>query len=182
MARIAVGYRHALALHRLSRLVAGREGGGRREMGREGLQRSPAAAKIHRLRGGVAQSVEQRPFKPWVVGSSPTALTTFSRNPEGVRPRWVALWPHRPAVRTRPFQGRDTGSSPVGVTRINPACRPAASPRGEQAGSIGFSDWRCEALRRARETGSPVAAQSATCLPAGRSEIRNRFMAPSSSG
>jgi len=26
MARIAVGHRHALALHRLSRLVAGREG------------------------------------------------------------------------------------------------------------------------------------------------------------
>lgn len=28
---------------------------------------------------GVAQLVEQRPFKPWALGSSPSTLTIFSR-------------------------------------------------------------------------------------------------------
>ena len=32
---------------------------------------------VYKVTGGVAQLVEQRPFKPWVVGSSPTALITY---------------------------------------------------------------------------------------------------------
>src|SRR5512139_4197666 len=50
--------------------------------------------------GPLAQLVEQRPFKAWVVGSSPTRLT---------------MCPHRLArPRTSPFQGGNAGSNPAG--------------------------------------------------------------------
>ena len=61
--------------------------------------------------GRVAQLVEHRPFKPVVVGSSPTPLTRFVYS-EVLRPRRPA-WPRTPA-----FQAGDTGSNPVGDANI----------------------------------------------------------------
>ena len=54
--------------------------------------------------GPLAQLVEQRPFKAWVVGSSPTRLT---------------MCPHRLAwPRTSPFQGGNAGSNPAGDATV----------------------------------------------------------------
>src|SRR3989339_1054210 len=53
----------------------------------------------------LAQSVEQQPFKLWVVGSIPTRLTM--------------LRPHRLAwSRTPPFHGENRGSNPLGDAKI----------------------------------------------------------------
>lgn len=55
--------------------------------------------------------IVRRNLSPLDVFREPTIIGTLL---------WVALvthpiWPHRLAVRTRPFQGRGTGSIPVGV-------------------------------------------------------------------
>src|SRR5437016_13713984 len=70
--------------------------------------------KDHHLGEPLAQKVEHRPFKARALGSSPRRLTNLSiRNG----------CPHRLAwPRTRPFQGRNTGSNPVGDTRVLYEC------------------------------------------------------------
>src|SRR2546426_2531053 len=57
----------------------------------------------------LAQKVEHRPFKARALGSSPRRLT--KRHIRNGCPHRLA-WP-----RTRPFQGRNTGSNPVGDTK-----------------------------------------------------------------
>ena len=59
------------------------------------------------LRGLVAQLVEQRPFKPLVLGSSPSQPTTFSRSQGspvalGDRWRWVRMQPNVCSSQTPP--------------------------------------------------------------------------------
>ena len=59
----------------------------------------------------VAQSVEQQPFKLWVVGSIPTRLTSiYLRN--------FIICPHRLVVRTPGFHPGNRGSTPLGDAKI----------------------------------------------------------------
>jgi hypothetical protein len=72
--------------------------------------------------GGVAQLVERLLCKQKVSGSTPLTSTIMHFaigavvfNGCVVVP-WHEMWPLRLVVRTPPFHGGDTGSSPVGVT------------------------------------------------------------------
>ena len=65
----------------------------------------------------LAQSVEQFPFKEWAVGSNPTRVTILIVKHREMKIKVLQEGcPLRLAVRTPPFHGGDTGSSPVGVT------------------------------------------------------------------
>ena len=72
--------------------------------------------------------------------------------------------PHRPGVRTRPFQGRDPGSNPGGDASLRspPACR---SPRGASAGQASL---RAKAAppKLQRSEGGPMLPAFAPLRPA----------------
>ena len=73
-------------------------------------------------RGRVAQLVEQCPFKAWVLGSSPSALTTF-----------FAVSPHYGPQRSFGLRPQDFGSglplgSASGLTFLTPADASSSSP------------------------------------------------------
>ena len=61
----------------------------------------PGSSAGGRTNADLAQLVAQLTCNQWVVGSIPTVGT---------------IWPHRQAVKTRPFHGRFPGSNPGGVT------------------------------------------------------------------
>ena len=87
--------------------------------------------RVGRLSGGVAQSVEQRPFKPWVLGSSPSTLSRFPILAKGVIFTGDALW--RFGCSTCQGGTGDRGYRPAptaGVrTGIRPVPRPGNVPR-----------------------------------------------------
>ena len=82
--------------------------------------------------GGVAQSVEQRPFKPWVVGSSPTALTT--RENRGPIVQRLGHGPFKAATRVRV----PLGSPDRTVSRVSECLSNGTWRQGVSSGTQGL--------------------------------------------